>query len=148
MKANITIYKDSIFLESQTKPLVLDIRYTGTIQADVSEGNAVSLNNNRMIILLFNFNNKEIMKNLSGNFKITKATIYDKDKVATNVTIKQVNDEIQNINSKWDVSDSKYEDLNHSRKYSNFRKTKLSYTINGVTSIVDGKGKTTRRNNG
>ena len=141
MSITITNTTKELHMEYSTKPVVLDISYSGNIVGELhGDNNVVGINKNRMIIA-FTGDIKNHFMSMTGDFKIKKIKAYDGQKQKIPVTIKRVNDEVQKIQSEWDSSTNKYEEYNKSSKYLNVEESKMTFSINGEKRTINNKGK-------
>ena len=88
MSITITNTTKELHMDYSTKPVVLDISYSGDIVGELhGNNNVVGMNKNRMIIA-FTGETKNHFMSMTGDFKINNATAYGADKQLINVILK------------------------------------------------------------
>ena len=125
------------------KPVLLDIRFSGQFEGELLGRNVLAVSRGRMLIA-FTGSLESPFMTVKGSIQVKKAIAYSRDGSNVRASIRQQNDEIGNIKSQWDSSDSKYEDLNATSKGSRIRKTRVTYTLEGKKVTMNEKGKKIR----
>ena len=147
MSITITNTTKELHMDYSTKPVVLDISYSGDIVGELhGNNNVVGMNKNRMIIA-FTGETKNHFMSMTGGFKINNATAYGADKQLINVILKNSNDELQKIQSEWDSSTNKYEEYDRSSRLTRVKGSEITFNINGKKRTINNKGKILKQEN-
>ena len=130
------------------KPVLLDIKFSGEFEGELLdqqhlERNVLGISRGRMIIVFLGSLQSPFMS-IRGNIQVRHAIAYSRDGSKVRATIQHKNDEMKNIHSEWNTSDSKYEELNQTSRGSRARKTRVTYTLEGKKVTMNEKGKKIR----
>ena len=125
------------------KPVLLDIRFSGQFEGELLGRNVLAVSRGRMLIA-FTGSLESPFMTVKGSIQVKKAIAYSRDGSKVRATIRQQNDEMKNIKSDWNTSDSKYEELNQTSRGSRVRKTRVTYTLEGKKITMNEKGKKIR----
>ena len=137
----ITLTKttDSIILDKTENLSALEISYSGSLVGEIL-GNTISGMNKKKIVILFLSQPDDVIMTYYGRFNITKVVAYDKESKPIKISRNTYSDNINSINSKWDLSTTTYENYNKTNKYIGNVKTILSSTLNGEKRYLNKKG--------
>ena len=130
------------------KPVLLDIKFSGEFEGELLdqqnlERNVLGISRGRMIIVFLGSLQSPFMS-IRGIIQVRNAIAYSRDGSKVRATIQHKNDEMKNIHSEWNTSDSKYEELNKTSRGSRVRKTRVTYTLEGKKVTMNEKGKKIR----
>ena len=133
-------------IEYTVAPVVIDIRYDGRdLEAELlGLRDVIGINRQRILMAFLDIPRPTFLKITNGAINIQRIVAFDKDGKNIPITVKTHNDEMQNIKSEWNTSDSKYEELNASNRGSRARKTRVTYTLEGKKVTMNEKGKKIR----
>ena len=136
----ITQTENTINLEYSGSIVALDIRYRGDFVGEI-QGNTVSGAKGGRMIIAFLEPPQDTLMTYEGNFNIISYLAYNDEGLIKGRSIKKISDELNKINSKWSISDTKYEDFNKSNRYKKVKKTELTYTRMGKKVKLNHKNK-------
>ncbi len=130
MNLKINQYYNEIYLKNLYESNVLEIIYYGTFVGNFLVDANVFMNSNKIIIFGMEspVDNKLLM-NYEGNFLIKRVYTYENGKQKAG-GVKHYFDEIENIYSRLDTSDSKWEELDKTNRYYKNVSSLLSYKKN------------------
>ena len=136
----ITQTENTVSLEYSGSVSALDIRYRGNFVGEI-HGNTVSGVKEGRMIIAFLEPPQDTLMTYEGNFNIISYEAYNDEGLIKGRNIKKTSDELNKINSKWSISDTKYEDFNKSNRYKKVKKTELTYTRMGKKVKLNHKNK-------
>ena len=133
-------------IEYTVAPVVLDIRYEGRdFEAEMlGMRDVVDMNRQRILMAFIDVPRPTFLKITNGAIRIQRITALGKDGKRIPVTVKEYNDEMQNIKSDWNTSDSKYEELNQTSRGYRGGNIRMTYTLEGKKVTINEKGKKIR----
>ena len=133
-------------IEYTVAPSVIDFRYSGEHFAAEMLGmrDVVGINRQRILMAFIDAPRPTFLRVTNGDIRIQRIVAWGKDGKTIPITVKTNNDEMQNIKSEWNTSDSKYEELNKTSRGSRARKTRVTYTLEGKKITMNEKGKKIR----
>ena len=136
MSITLTQRVQEINIKYTEEPVALEILYAGSFVGEVL-GNTISSMNNKKIIIVFLSPPEKTLIQYYGNLKIRSIKAYGKKNQTIKVKTMRINDNVNNITSKWNESTTTYENYNQSNKYVPKIKSIISCTINGNKSYSD-----------
>ena len=133
-------------IEYTVAPVVLDIRYDGRgFEAEMlGMRDVVGINRQRILMVFIDDPLLTFLKITKGAIRIQRIIAFGQDGNKIPITVKEYNDEMQNIKSEWNTSDSKYEELNQSSRGYRGGNIRMTYTLEGKKITMNEKGKKIR----
>ena len=135
----LTQTTESLILDNTENISALEISYTGSLVGEVL-GNTISGMNKKKIIIAFLSKPEELIMTYYGRFNITKITAYNKQSKLVKVSKIIRSDNVNSIESKWDISTTTYENYNKTNKYIGNLNSVISSTLNGEKRYLNKKG--------
>ena len=124
MSITVTQYTNELAINESSTLRALEMRYEGTIDAELTGNNVGGCNNSKIIIAFLSYPKGTFMT-YDGDLTIRSIKAYGYDSEEIPVTVEVVTDEMQTLGTGWDSSTSKYEELNKSKNKSKVKKTKF-----------------------
>ena len=140
MNIIIKQYVDGLYVENYQDMAYLDIKYSGSFNAQMVSDCDVYINDKNIIIYNIDLHESGLLMNYDGNFIITRVLAYTQDKARHYVPTRRITDEWGKVDGVWDNSTTTWESHDKSNRKKKRVQTSISSVVGSNKKILIKRG--------